>query len=396
MVRFIHTADLHLDRPFEGLSSLGSQQEQLLTANLNVLKKIISLAITEQVDFILIAGDTFHQNRPSLRMQRAFIEQLKKLKEHQIAAFIIFGNHDFYQAEKYWFTFPDNVTLFTKEQVTTTMFTTKHHEKVAISGFSFEHAHIVAEKAAAFPNRAPNVDFHIGMYHGGQKNYAPFQVNELVPKGYDYWALGHIHVAQTLQEKPLILYPGAPQGHTQKETQIAGVWLVESSGKTLTARPISVAEVIWHPVTLSLKPLTNVTDVVAFLKSKLVFEQLTIVQLELGDYEQLGDEFIFQVTSLELLHVLQEVLPRTVLLQEIDLALTSAGTRASLDVDPAAVAQVLATYEDSTVLQDSLAELYQQPELHRLLVQDPEFGAEVRQTAKKLLNQDFQVGGDVS
>ena len=57
----------------------------------------------------------------------------------------------------------------------------------------------------------------IGLYHGalgedGQGDYAPFTLSDMQVKHYDYWALGHIHVRQTLQDKPFIGYSGSIQG----------------------------------------------------------------------------------------------------------------------------------------------------------------------------------------
>ena len=64
MVKFIHAADLHIDRSFEGLVNLDkSVQEKLLEVNLKVLANIVDKAIINGVDFVLLAGDTFHQNR---------------------------------------------------------------------------------------------------------------------------------------------------------------------------------------------------------------------------------------------------------------------------------------------------------------------------------------------
>ncbi len=76
-----------------------------------------------------------------------------------------FGNHDYYQSERYWFTFPENVHLFTSEEVETKTFLSKKGEKVAISGFSYLHQWIQGDKVTEFPLRH-SVDYHIGLYHG--------------------------------------------------------------------------------------------------------------------------------------------------------------------------------------------------------------------------------------
>jgi len=65
MLSFIHCADLHFDRPFEGLHSVASKTKELSRENGQVLANIVKLAIEEKVDFLLFAGYTFHQNQPT-------------------------------------------------------------------------------------------------------------------------------------------------------------------------------------------------------------------------------------------------------------------------------------------------------------------------------------------
>jgi DNA repair protein SbcD/Mre11 len=75
--------------------------------------------------------------------------------------------------------------------------------------------------------------FNIGMLHtsatGSSEHdpYAPCSVEGLRMKGYDYWALGHIHKRQTLCQDPPILFPGNLQGRNIRETGEKGCMLVK-------------------------------------------------------------------------------------------------------------------------------------------------------------------------
>jgi DNA repair protein SbcD/Mre11 len=90
-MKFLHAADLHLDRSFEGLTTIPEYfQENLATANKKMLKNIVDTAITEAVDFILFVGDTFHQNRPTLKTQRYFFQEMARLDEAKIPVFMKF------------------------------------------------------------------------------------------------------------------------------------------------------------------------------------------------------------------------------------------------------------------------------------------------------------------
>jgi exonuclease SbcD len=55
---FVHTADLHLDSPFKGISEINSEiRLELTEATFVAFNKIIDLCIEKQVDFLLIVGD---------------------------------------------------------------------------------------------------------------------------------------------------------------------------------------------------------------------------------------------------------------------------------------------------------------------------------------------------
>ena len=50
---------------------------------------------------------------------------MDRLAEAAIPVFMNFGNHDFYQADRYWFAFPENIQLFDEERVETKKFSDK-------------------------------------------------------------------------------------------------------------------------------------------------------------------------------------------------------------------------------------------------------------------------------
>lgn len=389
-MKFLHAADLHLDRSFEGLTQIPAHfQEQLMNANQNMLKTIVDTAIAQAVDFILLVGDTFHQNRPTLKTQRYFFQEMARLAEANIPVFMNFGNHDFYQADRYWFAFPENIQLFTEEQVTTKKLTTKSGEKVAISSFSYQHPTIEKNLVEQFPHKEA-VDFQIGMYHGGQMPYAPFQLSELMTKGYDYWALGHIHVPQILAEKPYVVYPGTPQGHTQKETQLAGVTVIESRGNQLLRQTFPVESIRWEKRTLSLKHMRQPRELFPLIRHFSV-ELPTLLHLEFSELEQLGEELSYQVASGELLEALQEEAPANICIWKLSLA-ESSMERPYLAVDQHLVEQLVSTYQDLEIFQELFSELDQNPQLHRLLVQD--FSTEIVRKVKEKMTQSYRFRRD--
>lgn len=385
-MKFLHAADLHLDRSFEGLTKVpeGFQQE-LTAANQKMLQNIVDAAIDQAVDFILLAGDTFHQNRPTLKTQRYFFQEMGRLTEAQIPVFMNFGNHDFYQADRYWFAFPENIQLFVDEQVETKQLVTKAGEQIAITSFSYQHPTIEAAMIKDFPVKGA-VDFHIGMYHGGQMPYAPVQLSELLTKGYDYWALGHIHVPQVLAKEPYVIHPGTPQGHTQKEVNLAGVTLVESQGNHLSCRTLSVEAIRWEKRRISLAGLRHPREIFSLVR-KLSAELPTLLHLEFSEIEGIGDELAYQIASGELLEALQEEVDSGIFLWQLTLA-NAPVTRPYLAVEKNLIDQLIATYQEPAVFSDLLSELEQNPQLHRLM--DQAFKATTIEGLKEKMAQSYR------
>ena len=74
--------------------------------------------------------------------------------------------------------------------------------------------------------------FNIGLLHTsltgreGHEDYAPCTLDDLKSKGYDYWALGHVHKREIVSEDPWIVFPGNIQGRHIKETGAKGATLV--------------------------------------------------------------------------------------------------------------------------------------------------------------------------
>jgi len=90
-VRLLHTADVHLGATFRVLGDRGREQRRQLEAT---FARVVTLAIAEQVDVMLIAGDLF-DSVPAARAHLGFAAQeLRRLGDAGISACAIAGNHD--------------------------------------------------------------------------------------------------------------------------------------------------------------------------------------------------------------------------------------------------------------------------------------------------------------
>jgi DNA repair exonuclease SbcCD nuclease subunit len=227
--RFIHTADIHLDSPLRGLAGYeGPAVERIRTATRQAFDSLIGEAIDQEVGFVVIAGDLYDGNWRDYQTGLFFARQMGRLAKANIPAFVIYGNHDAESQITKRLTLPDNVRVFhTRKPETFTL----EDLGVALHGQSFRQRDITDNLVPAYPGPVDGV-FNIGVLHtgmggmGGHANYAPCTIDDLIAKGYDYWALGHVHHGEILHQNPHVVFPGNLQGRHIRETGPKGAYLV--------------------------------------------------------------------------------------------------------------------------------------------------------------------------
>ena len=408
-MKLLHIADVHLDRSFEGLTVLSkSLAQRLHSANQLVLRRLVDAALQNEVDAVIFAGDTFHQSRTSIQTQTMFLEEVQRLVEKDIHVMMTFGNHDYYDRERYWFDFPEGVYLFESESVETHYFVTKGNERVAVSGFSYVSPWLESSKLSEFPLRAADADIHIGVYHGDvaageQSRYAPFSLSEMKSFGYDYWALGHIHQPQVLSADPLIVYPGTPQGHTKKEQGLKGAGLVTLGDQHATVHFVPVEDVRWDKAHHSLAGQTTKKDALAHLQAELTKEErsqgLTLLELHLTHTEQLGQDFVLACDNGELLAHLQSYLsdrqPQT-MVHHIATGQVTTTERYLVQADPRLIKQLEDNYLQPDIFMEATKELQQHPLVSQLGLSSMAWREECVQRADQYIRQHFTIQEDLS
>lgn len=236
-VRFIHTADLHLDTPFKGLSRLNSDlSKKLKDATFKSFRKIIDLCLDKKVDFLIISGDIFDSENKSLAAQLRFVSELKSLSDKGIPTYFVCGNHDPLKSWLDAIGLPENVYRFDSSGVQFHVFRKDDDAIADIHGISFSEKAVKKNLAADFKLAPVPAPISIAVLHGTagspgpHENYAPFSREDVANKGFDYWALGHIHKKGIVSaSNPTILYPGNPQGRDFGEDGEKGCYLVEIS-----------------------------------------------------------------------------------------------------------------------------------------------------------------------
>lgn len=256
-ISFIHAADLHLDSPFQGLASMPENIfKKIQASTFDALDNLVKTAIAKKVDFILLVGDLFDNDRQSLKAQIKLKKAFVELQRHAITVYVSYGNHDFVNGNIYPVTYPDNVYIFNEEKVSHFTFNKNGKSVANIYGFSYENRSIKQNKTAEFLVHDQEVPFHIAMLHGSlfsnteHDTYAPFHLNDLSDKDFDYWALGHIHQRERLKNTPPIIYPGNTQGRNRKESGARGCYHVILSKSQADANFIPLQAIQFNTLTV--------------------------------------------------------------------------------------------------------------------------------------------------
>ena len=276
LIRFVHSADLHLDSPFQGLAAIHPDiAGRLQRATFDAYDNIISLCIEERVDALLVAGDVFDGADRSLRAQHQFVEGLKRLDEAGIRSFICHGNHDPLDGWEARLDFPPGAVKFGPEVERAPVFP-EQPDRAVVYGVSYPTREVRQNLIPGF-GTAGAEQVSIGLVHAnvgtdtGHDSYAPCTLGDLEDTGFDYWALGHVHTRRVLrQADPTVVYPGNPQGRHPNERDARGVYLVEvgDSGVVhIEFRPMDVVR--WASVQIDIAGLETEGDLLGAIDDAL-------------------------------------------------------------------------------------------------------------------------------
>jgi exonuclease SbcD len=254
-MRFIHASDLHIDSPLRGLDRYdGAPVERLRTATRSAFERLVDKAISERVDFVLVAGDIYDRDWQDFHTGLFFREQMVRLGRADIRVFIVQGNHDAQGVISKQLALPPNVTVFSSRNAQTIRI---DELLVAIHGRSFPERAVDEDLVPSYPPPVPGF-FNIGMLHTsltgrvGHDTYAPTDLPTLIAKGYDYWALGHVHAREVLCEQPRVVFSGNLQGRHAKETGAKGCELVTVEAGRIEAEFVALDVVRWSQVAVPL------------------------------------------------------------------------------------------------------------------------------------------------
>jgi DNA repair exonuclease SbcCD nuclease subunit len=259
MPRLLHLADLHLgwtphDPPNDVAHAIRRERD-------GRLGEAVALALETRVDAVVIAGDLFEHYRPEPALVATVVRELRSLEAAGIRVITVPGNHDelsyarsVYRTEAAWpgvlVTRPDPGPVATLEL---------GGARVALTSLAYVGGVTpVHEPLRHFPRE--EADVALAVFHGtlvasgrrpgdpfGGGRSLPIDVAALADAGFDYVALGHLHVPsqRRLGAHGLAVYPGCVGGKGPRDAGSEHWTLVEigAAGVRLEVHPAQVAPV---------------------------------------------------------------------------------------------------------------------------------------------------------
>lgn len=268
VIRFIHTADIHLGTENYGKIDPATGMHTRLLDFALALNFCIDTAIVEGVDFFLFCGDAYKTTTPSPGQQKILLKAFLKLYEAKIPVIIIVGNHDnpvsfgkinsldiFKDLPLDGFhvvTQPQKIQLNTKNGLVNivgipwptrnTIAINSKHLSLTVAEMN---AYISKAVTTIIQHEAQQLDPSIpavlaahltvsaGIFSGSEKrallgNDPVFLPSQLAIVPFDYIALGHLHRYQDVNslQQPPIVYAGSIERIDFGEKEDKGFCLV--------------------------------------------------------------------------------------------------------------------------------------------------------------------------
>lgn len=245
-MKLLHTADVHLGRPFSGL---GRKGQELRDTQLKTLGRMVETAASEKADCIVVAGDLFDSNEVSGGLVRKVVRVFSEID--QVPVLVLPGTHDLL----------DDTSVYLRKEF-------EESPNVYIFGLDGDSFEIDGATVTGYPNDSkqggirplkklkpdPGTDVNVAVVHAsvaikGKHSPDDYLVNleDISRSGFTYVALGHWHRRGDYSSGGTAAwYPGAPEPLKFDEGDGAGdILLVDIDTKKVNVEPRHMGTFSW-------------------------------------------------------------------------------------------------------------------------------------------------------
>jgi hypothetical protein len=287
--RFLHSADLHLGKPFGGFEP--ELQAQLRRARLDMLPRLAQAARDRGAAHVVLAGDIFDVAEPAPRLVAQTLDALAA--ERDITWLCLPGNHDPHRPGGVWerlaASTPANLRLLLEAAPV-----------AAAPGLMVLPAPCRARRSGfdptAWMDGAPSAEgaLRLGIAHGAVVDFAEdgqgdtIDIDRAARAGLDYLALGDWHGA--MQLGPRTGYSGTPEptGFRRNAQGTATLVTLHGPGAPPAIETVETATFHWIDTTVEMVPGTEVLPLIGRLTEGLL-RRNTLVSLTLAGAARLPE-----------------------------------------------------------------------------------------------------------
>ena len=290
-MKFAHMADCHI----------GSWRDpKLKDTSTHAFIKAVDKCIKEKVDFILIAGDLFNTSFPRLDNLKAVVTKFKQLKDIGIPVYIVPGSHDYSPSGKTILDVLEEAGLFINVFNKGTVengklkleFTVDKKTGAKITGMLGKRGTLerLYYEKLVLDNLEKEEGYKIFIFHSGIDELKPKEMENIItqplsllPKGFDYYAGGHVHIVDDKQIGGYgkIAYPGPlfPNSFAELEKlESGGFYIVE--GGNLRFEPIQIYNIEKLQIDCNHKPPEKIKDeILSHFKTKELNNTIVLIRL---------------------------------------------------------------------------------------------------------------------
>lgn len=268
MIRFLHSSDLHLGKPFGRFPE--DVRVRLRQARADAVPRLAALAEAHRASHILLAGDTFDQTTPAPPVIRQALNAMRAAGHVQWV--LMPGNHDHANAAELW----RQVAQDAPPNVAVLLQPVPHAlaEGVALLPAPPGERHPGRDLTGWFDSAATGEALRIGLAHGSVTSFdaseeggsSVIAADRARRAGLAYLGLGDWH--GQLQIQPDTWYSGAPEADGFKHAHPAAALLVAIDGPHAPAivTPLPTGALDWRRISLD---LTGGEDAAAALEAAL-------------------------------------------------------------------------------------------------------------------------------
>ncbi len=243
MYRFAHLSDCHL----------GAQKQPLLQElEGRAFRMAIDDALNNDIDFMIIAGDLFHSNLPNMKTVKMATRELRRVRDEGIPVYVNYGSHDYSPSHTSMIDILESAGLI--ENVVRPVpgrrlgleFTEDEATGARITGLSGRSRNLEKDYYMMLDREALEAEdgFKIFVFHSAITQFKTEELADvesidlnLFPRGFDYYAGGHVHRRSTHHEDGYgcMVFPGALFGSYARDLEdtargeVRGYYLVDFS-----------------------------------------------------------------------------------------------------------------------------------------------------------------------